>query len=86
MTTVTEGFLCDGAIMITASHLPSDRNGLKFFTKNGGLEKGDITELLTIAEEEKFITGKGSVKEADFMTVYAKILSDKIIKETGDEG
>ena len=29
----------DGAIMITASHLPYNRNGLKFFTKDGGLEK-----------------------------------------------
>ena len=29
----------DGAVMITASHLPFNRNGLKFFTKDGGLEK-----------------------------------------------
>lgn len=32
--------------MITASHLPFNRNGFKFFTKEGGLEKKDITELL----------------------------------------
>lgn len=39
----------DGAIMITASHLPYNRNGLKFFTKDGGLEKSEIKEVLTYA-------------------------------------
>lgn len=29
----------DGAIMLTASHLPFNRNGMKFFTAQGGLEK-----------------------------------------------
>lgn len=38
--------------MITASHLPYNRNGFKFFTKEGGYEKKDITELLTKAAEE----------------------------------
>lgn len=33
---------CDGGVMITASHLPEDRNGMKFFTKSGGLTKSDI--------------------------------------------
>lgn len=39
MTTVFDGFKCDGAIMITASHLPYNRNGFKFFTSEGGLDK-----------------------------------------------
>ena len=29
--------------MITASHLPYNRNGFKFFTAAGGFEKGDIS-------------------------------------------
>ena len=33
MSTVFPQFDCDGAIMITASHLPYNRNGMKFFTK-----------------------------------------------------
>jgi hypothetical protein len=37
--------MCDGAVMVTASHLPEDRNGFKFFTKNGGLTKNDIEIL-----------------------------------------
>lgn len=35
----------DGAVMITASHLPSHRNGFKFFTKAGGLSKQDIAQV-----------------------------------------
>ncbi len=36
----------DGAIMITASHLPFNRNGLKFFTKDGALAKAELTKIL----------------------------------------
>ena len=41
----------DGSIMLTASHMPFNSNGLKFFTADGGLEKGDITELLQRATQ-----------------------------------
>ena len=40
---------CDAAVQITASHHPFDRNGLKFFTKNGGLNANDILgDILTL--------------------------------------
>ena len=39
----------EGAAMITASHLPYNRNGIKFFDKDGGLEHEDITEILNLA-------------------------------------
>ena len=80
MTTVTDGFLCDGAVMVTASHLPMNRNGLKFFTKDGGLEKSDIAELIRIAAKPSLPGGsaKGSVSQADFMSVYAGILTEEI--------
>ncbi|KAG2454732.1 hypothetical protein HYH02_000569 [Chlamydomonas schloesseri] len=38
-----------GAVMLTASHLPYNANGLKFFTAAGGLDKPDIAELLQSA-------------------------------------
>jgi len=44
-------FRCSGSVMITASHLPYNRNGFKFFTPAGGLEKEDITALLVKAEQ-----------------------------------
>ncbi len=73
MSTITAGFECDGAIMLTASHLPFNRNGLKFFTAAGGLDKKDISAILTLAATNKFeITSvNGSITKHDFMSVYA---------------
>ena len=79
MATVTEGYAFDGTVMITASHLPFNRNGFKFFTAGGGLEKGDIKEILTFAEGQE-TTGfaAGSLTAGAFMETYAAILADKI--------
>ena len=41
----------DGAVMITASHLPFNRNGLKFFTKDGALSKSELTIILENASK-----------------------------------
>ena len=41
----------DGSVMITASHLPKERNGLKFFDKTGGFDKPDIKAILKSAGE-----------------------------------
>ncbi len=50
MSTVFPEFNCDGAIMITASHLPANRNGFKYFSKDGGLGKHDISDIIRRAE------------------------------------
>ncbi len=50
MSTVFPEIQADGAVMVTASHLPYNRNGLKFFSASGGLDKKDIAEVLTAAE------------------------------------
>lgn len=54
MATVLPGLEYDGSVMITASHLPFNRNGLKFFTKEGGLEHEDIHEIIKDAVEEVY--------------------------------
>lgn len=60
---------CDGGIMITASHLPFNRNGFKFFTKDGGLDKADIKEILYLAENEaECIAAIGEPANADGYT------------------
>lgn len=56
MSTIFEYHRFDGAIMLTASHLPFNRNGLKFFTRHGGLNKFDIGSLIEKAEERGFFT------------------------------
>lgn len=83
MSTVTPGFEYDGAIMLTASHLPFNRNGLKFFTARGGLGKSDITEILTLAEQNDFppAVAVGPIAARDFMSVYAEQLVRKIRTE-----
>lgn len=80
MSTVTTDYEYDGAIMITASHLPFNRNGMKFFTDEGGLEKQDITKILTIAEQNSFAYAhtSGGVTNIDFISIYAQELVEKI--------
>ena len=86
MSTVTEGYLFDGSVMITASHLPFNRNGFKFFTNQGGLEKGDIKQILEYAESDAQTNmNAGTLCQGAFMDTYAKILADKIRAATGDD-
>ena len=81
MTTVFEEFAFDGAIMITASHLPFNRNGYKFFDRDGGLEHDDITEVLKIASELSVADADISgVETVDSISVYCDFLKDKIKK------
>ena len=64
--------MCDGGIMVTASHLPADRNGFKLFTKSGGFTKADIKTLVEEAsacaenvyhEKAHFALGPGSYEK-----------------------
>lgn len=81
MTTVDLG--CDGALQITASHHPFNRNGLKFFTRQGGLEGKDIETILSYAQNGKSPNhcDGGKITEVDYMSDYAKGLCEKIKKE-----
>lgn len=77
MTTID--LACDGSVQITASHHPFNRNGLKFFTKDGGLDGPDIEQILLFAQEGKTPpAGQGSVKAVDYMADYAKRLREMI--------
>lgn len=81
MTTILDSYKCDGAIMITASHLPYYYNGLKFFTKSGGCEKEDIDCILELAfnMQSNFTeSNKGIVERCNLIEDYSKILVDKV--------
>ncbi|MBQ3149868.1 MAG: phosphomannomutase/phosphoglucomutase [Clostridia bacterium] len=80
MTTVD--LPCDGAIQITASHHPMDKNGLKFFTKDGGLDSSDIEYILDKAQRNEFESAEGgSCRDVNFMETYAASLRELIKKE-----
>lgn len=85
MTTVDLN--CDGSIQITASHHPFNRNGLKFFTVDGGLESEDITALLENAENESFAEEceGGTTTATDYMSQYCEHLKDMICKGVNSE-
>lgn len=68
----------DGAIMITASHLPSNRNGLKFFTTDGGLEKTDILSILKTAASLPALEHTLCVSKLPLMQLYTAHLRQKI--------
>jgi phosphomannomutase len=77
MTTVDLG--CDGSVQITASHHPFNRNGLKFFTRNGGLDSPDIEEILLHAQNGDLPQkAQGSVKSVNYMKKYSTHLRELI--------
>ena len=78
MATVMPQFEFDGAIMITASHLPYERNGFKFFTAEGGTEKEDIAEILRLASRYNFIGGVYDERETNVTMMYAAYLRQMI--------
>ncbi|KAJ0680487.1 putative Alpha-D-phosphohexomutase superfamily, alpha-D-phosphohexomutase, alpha/beta/alpha domain I [Helianthus annuus] len=72
-------------LCITASHLPNNRNGFKFFTNVGGLGKADIKDILERAaniyndftpESLKDAEKKASlsISKVDYTSVYASDL------------
>lgn len=83
MTTLDKKLAVTGGVMITASHLPFNRNGIKFFTKDGGLEKADIAEILDIANRGELPVDRdgGKCVEYDFMARYKAHLVEYIRSE-----
>ena len=90
MSTVFSDFSADGAVMITASHLPFNRNGLKFFSAKGGLDKGDITDITVFAESDYIIntldrSTPSEIINRDIMAEYSAHLRQLIVDGTGKE-
>lgn len=79
MSTIFSDFSCDASVMITASHLPYNRNGLKFFDKDGGLNSSDIKEVIAFAETQEPPMGEGgSIQSRDLLSRYSEFLREKI--------
>ena len=82
MSIITPGFQPDGSIMITASHHPYDKNGLKFFVEEGGLEGGDVEKLLRAAQElePESMPIAGAITQKAFLPTYQELLAARIRK------
>jgi len=78
MCTVLDGWKLSGSVMVTASHMPFNKNGLKFFTPDGGLEKEDIASILEDAEKLSSDVASGTADKKDFMDSYCSYLCDKV--------
>lgn len=87
LAALTTGYEYDASIMLTASHLPWNRNGMKFFTRAGGLGKADISAILERAAAAHASAGGAppavypgapAVQQVDFLPVYAAHLRDVI--------
>jgi phosphomannomutase len=84
----------DAGIMATASHLPMERNGMKFFLGSpekggealGGLEKQDISAILEMAEKGEFekAAEAGESGKTDIMSPYIEGLKKKILVALGE--
>ena len=98
VSTVTASTDYDAAVMLTASHLPFNRNGAKFFTEDGGLDKTDIRAICAAAAEKCAAAPGGHaiptlgdddtttveiVEHAPFLPEYAKQLRALIVEGVG---
>lgn len=87
MMTVYDGIAADASIMLTASHHPAQKNGLKFFFPTGGAESEDIDKIIAYAEADKHIAAEkaGEIISDDFMELYCEFLRNKVRSALGGE-
>ena len=77
---LTPGYQPDGSIMITASHHPWNKNGLKFFLPEGGIEGSTVAELLKTAQalDPDSLPVKGQIIQEAFLPAYTEQLCERI--------
>ena len=88
MSCVFDGIEADASVMITASHLPWNRNGLKFFTADGGVESSDIVKITELAEadaaELPLVEEPAAPQALDLLSRYAEHLRSIVQRELGE--
>ncbi len=67
-------FKTDGGVMITASHNPPEYNGFKVCSGPDTIFGAEIQRLGLIAEQGKFMTGIGSVREENVLPAYQEFI------------
>ena len=73
------------AVQITASHHPYDKNGLKFFTREGGFEGDEIRTVLAYAEQAENVPciAFPTPQKCNFMERYARLLRARAASMSG---
>lgn len=80
-------FSLDSAVEITASHLPMEMNGLKFFTREGGFSGDDIKKILLSASEKttEYKAFSADIEKLANMDKYCSDLCEMIKKGVNAE-
>ena len=73
----------DGGVMVTASHNPSEYNGLKMCVGQDSLFGEGIQEIRKSVEKGKFRTGKGKKRQSDIIDRYLEFLENNLHIEPG---
>jgi phosphomannomutase len=75
------------AVMVTGSHIPADRNGLKFYLPGGEISKADETAILAALDSPAPDAGQagarqetGSVPVQDYVARYARAFGPKALE------
>lgn len=83
MSTMLVG--ADAAVMVTASHLPWQRNGYKFFTAEGGLDGEDIDAILAMAAGIAPIGRDAPAVATNLLAAYSRFLRERMEAVLGTE-
>lgn len=76
----TRHYKCNGGIMVTASHNPSEYNGLKIIDGNAipiSYESG-IGKIEELVKNKKFAKGSGKLVKENVIDSYSKFLLDNV--------
>lgn len=61
-----------GAVMVTGSHIPADRNGLKFYVPSGEISKEDEQAITAARGAEPETGARGPLTKQDAITPYIR--------------
>ena len=83
MTTVDTRTQADGAVMLTASHQPADKNGFKFITRAGGLSEEEMENVIRLAQQVEIPVRL--VTPVDFLDWYVDSLKAVVRERMEDD-
>jgi len=68
----------NGGAIITASHNPSEYNGLKLTEGTGCIFGSEIQKIRELINSKNFLRGDGRIEKKDIVKEYVKMLKEKI--------